>query len=157
MIDSSSHQIDPRYQTASPNNLASRLVFGRLQTDKRLKEVIYFKTRNGSTELEKVLKKGECKVLIEYWTTTKTQDILLEVVNKCKGCVLNMLKDSQSCIETLEHITICPALEADWKRIEALTGKIAWNFLISDAKYKVNLQTITKVIFDSRAEDIGIT
>ncbi|CAG8833569.1 18977_t:CDS:2, partial [Gigaspora margarita] len=32
-------------------------------------------------------------------TTTKTQDVPLEVVNKCKGCVLNMLKDSQSCIE----------------------------------------------------------
>ncbi|CAG8849523.1 1906_t:CDS:2, partial [Gigaspora margarita] len=60
-------------------------------------------------------------------------------------------------IETLEHITICPALEADWKRIEALTGKTAWNSLTSDTKYKVNSQTITKVIFNSRAEDISIT
>ncbi|CAG8533413.1 41365_t:CDS:1, partial [Gigaspora margarita] len=42
---------------ASPNNLVSRLVLGRLQTDKRLRKVIYFKTRNGSTELGKVLKK----------------------------------------------------------------------------------------------------
>ncbi|CAG8746341.1 3607_t:CDS:2 [Gigaspora margarita] len=73
MIDSSSRKIDPKYQTALPNNLASRLVLDRLQTDKRLREVIYFKTRNSSIELEKVLKKGEC-------------------------CVLNTLKDSQSCI-----------------------------------------------------------
>ncbi|CAG8637757.1 41784_t:CDS:2, partial [Gigaspora margarita] len=50
-------QIDPRYQTATPNNLAFRLVFSRLQTDKRLREGIYFKTRNGLTELGKVLKK----------------------------------------------------------------------------------------------------
>ncbi|CAG8812148.1 12992_t:CDS:2, partial [Gigaspora margarita] len=131
---SSSRQIDPRYQMASLNNLALRLVFGKLQTDKRLKEVIYFKTRNSSTELEKVLKKRECKVLIEHWTTTKTQNVPLKVVNKCKGCMLNMLKDSQSCIE-----------------------EKAWNSLTSDAKYKVDPQKITKVIFESRAEDISIT
>ncbi|CAG8851101.1 7462_t:CDS:1, partial [Gigaspora margarita] len=59
MIDSSSCQIDPRYQMALPNNLISRLVFGRLQTDKRLREIIYFKTRNSLIELGKVLKKGE--------------------------------------------------------------------------------------------------
>src|SRR5260363_197100 len=60
-------------------------------------------------------------------------------------------------VETLEHITICPALEADWKRIEALTGETAWNSLTSDAKYKVDSRSITKAIFDSRTEDIGIT
>ncbi|CAG8830062.1 37032_t:CDS:1, partial [Gigaspora margarita] len=67
---------------ASPNNLTSRLIFSRLQTDKRLREIIYFRTRNSSTELEKVLKKEEYKVLIEHWTTTKTQNVLLEVINK---------------------------------------------------------------------------
>ncbi|CAG8797320.1 35492_t:CDS:2 [Gigaspora margarita] len=40
-------------------------------------------------------------------------------------------------METLEHITTCPALEAAWKRIEALIEETAWNSLISDAKYKV--------------------
>ncbi|CAG8854533.1 7026_t:CDS:2, partial [Gigaspora margarita] len=60
-------------------------------------------------------------------------------------------------VETLEHVTICSALEANWKRIEALTGETAWNSLISDAKYKVDPQTIMKIIFKSRAEDIGIT
>ncbi|CAG8829418.1 17463_t:CDS:2, partial [Gigaspora margarita] len=40
-------------------------------------------------------------------------------------------------VETLEHITTSPALEPDWKRIEALTGET--------------------VIFESKAEDIGIT
>ncbi|CAG8816378.1 2787_t:CDS:2, partial [Gigaspora margarita] len=175
MIDSGSCQIVPRYQTASSNNLTSRLIFGRLQTDKRLRKVIYFKTRNGSTEIGKVLKKGKCKVLIEHWTTTKTQNVPLEVVNKCKGCVLNILKDSQSCIgrflkyaiigaipfseklkekdqlllpfseiETLEHITTCSALKADWKRIEALTEETAWNSLTSDAKYKEKRKGIMK-------------
>ncbi|CAG8801489.1 5927_t:CDS:1, partial [Gigaspora margarita] len=100
-------QIDPRYQMALPNNFISRLVLGRLQTDKKLREIIYFRTRNGLTELEKVLKKGEYKVLIKHWTTTKTQNVPHEVVNKCKGCVLNMLKDSQSCIERFsKHVII---------------------------------------------------
>ncbi|CAG8830840.1 8070_t:CDS:2, partial [Gigaspora margarita] len=98
MINSSSRQIDSRYQTASPNNLTSRLVFGRLQMDKRSKEIIYLRTRNGSTELGKVLKKEEYKVLIEHWTTIKIQNVPLEVVNKCKGYVFNMFKDSQSYI-----------------------------------------------------------
>ncbi|CAG8535486.1 20842_t:CDS:2, partial [Gigaspora margarita] len=70
----SMRQIDSRYQIAIPNNLASRLIFG------------------------KVLKKRECKVLIEHWTITQFQNILFEVVNKCKGCTLNMLKNKQSCI-----------------------------------------------------------
>ncbi|CAG8842551.1 15869_t:CDS:2, partial [Gigaspora margarita] len=48
-------------------------------------------------------------------------------------------------------------LETDWKRIKALIGETVWNSLTSDTKYKVDPHTIMKVIFESRAEDIGIT
>ncbi|CAG8814633.1 43970_t:CDS:2, partial [Gigaspora margarita] len=71
MTDTSMHQVDPRYQMAIPNNLASRLVFSRLQTDKRSREAL---------------------------DNNKTQNIIFKVINKCKGCAFNMLKDRQSYI-----------------------------------------------------------
>ncbi|CAG8816816.1 43932_t:CDS:2, partial [Gigaspora margarita] len=123
-----------------------------------------------------------------------TQNIPFEVVNKCKGCALNMLKDSQSYIGHYSKHAIIGAIphseklkkidqllvlfsifentyrnnkhvgnselsleKLETKRIEALIGKIAWNSLTSDTKYKVNPYTISKIIFGNKVEDIGVT
>ncbi|CAG8477908.1 20837_t:CDS:2 [Gigaspora margarita] len=41
-------------------------------------------------------------------------------------CTIGLCSGIQASeVETLEHITTCPALEADWKKIEALTGETA--------------------------------
>ncbi|CAG8818886.1 30368_t:CDS:2, partial [Gigaspora margarita] len=157
-MDSSTRQIITSYQAKSPNNLASRMAFSRLQEDNRHKEGIYFKTKNSSIELGKVIKKGENRVFAEHWLTTKDQNTSTRTVNKCKGCSLNSVKDSQispemfgrSCINGIE-IGNTESILQELKTIENLKIEMIKNRtknldiasdLINKLELELNLQKV---------------
>ncbi|CAG8853446.1 20553_t:CDS:1, partial [Gigaspora margarita] len=119
IIDPSTCQIDTSYYTRTLNNLASRLVLNRLQEDNRHKEGIYFKTKNSSIELGKVLKKGGNRILVEHWISAKAQNHMTRTVSKCKGCALNTLKASPNCVSRIYKHNIIGVFPSSEKLSEA--------------------------------------
>ncbi|CAG8840399.1 34153_t:CDS:2, partial [Gigaspora margarita] len=71
-----------------------------LQEDNRHKEGIYFKTKNSSIELGKVLKKGGNRILVEHWTSAKAQNLMTRTV---------IFPSSEKLFEA-EHLLISPEM-----------------------------------------------